>query len=109
MTVLGRDKITLHFHNRDTGAEFSRTVMGRVITEQVTGQVDPMNGRPVIVNQYRLFMPRTLEIEMGAASIGSVDFGAREGAGGLFAIPVTPIYDGRGRIRHYEGIVRSQR
>lgn len=107
--MLGRDKITLHLRNRETDAETTKVVMGRVITERFEGVTEePIKGRQLFgVNKYRLLMPRSLEYELGVSVVVSVDFGGRTQVGARFDAPVTPIYDGRGRIHHYEGIVKS--
>ncbi|OKH81172.1 hypothetical protein EB75_17795 [Mycobacterium sp. ST-F2] len=107
--MLGRDKITLHLRDRETEVETTKVVMGRVITERLEGQTEePLKGRPLFgINKYRLLLPRSLEYELGDSVVISVDFGGRTGLGARFEAPVTPIYDARGRIHHYEGIVKS--
>ncbi|WP_199255404.1 hypothetical protein [Mycolicibacterium mengxianglii] len=106
--MLGRDKITVHFRDRSTNAEFSRTVYGTVVTEQLDGKVvEPMPGRPVFANFYRVIVPRSVQTALAVASVTSIDFAGRETAYSRFENGLTPIYDGRGRVRHYEGVVRS--
>lgn len=104
--MLGRDKITLNLRNRETGTEFSRVVYGSVVTEQLNGEaVEPMTGRPVFANFYRVIVPRT--VDLSGADVRSIDFADRRGARSRFEVGLTPIYDARGRVRHYEGITRS--
>ena len=103
--MLGRDKITLNCRDRVTNAEFSRVVFGTVVTHQLEGQIEPMSGRPVFANFYRLILPRTLDLT--TTKIESVGFGTKTSSFGRFENNLTPIYDARGRIRHYEGVVKA--
>lgn len=106
--MLGRDKITIHFQNNGPGGRadettFSRTFMGRIITEDVDGKIEPFGGSLVFTRYFRLLLPRNLDLSGG--NIVNVDFGDREGA--RFEKAIVPIYDGHGRVHHYEGVVRS--
>ena len=99
--MIGRDKITVEFQR--AGVPETHEVYGRVVTEQVDGQLAPFGAQLVFVNFYRLIVPRTLDLT-GATRI-SVSFGARTNV--RLETPFVPIYDGRGRVRHYEATVRS--
>lgn len=99
--MIGRDRIVVNFR-RDGEAE-SQTVYGTVVTEQLDGKLEPFGNALVFQNFYRLIFPRTLDLSIG--SIVTVDFGTKLGA--RLASSIVPVYDARGRVHHYEGVVRS--
>ncbi|MCV7302639.1 hypothetical protein H7J93_23730 [Mycobacterium barrassiae] len=101
--MLGRDKITINFSEGRTGPRFSRTVYGTIVTEHLDGKLQPFSNVLVFLNYYRLILPRTLDLSGG--NIVTVDFGTKVGA--RFETPPVRVYDARGRVRHWEGVVRS--
>lgn len=106
--MIGRDKITVNFRvngdrGRVDGTEFSRVYYGVVITEQIDGKLEPFGSTLIFQNYYRLILPRSLDLS--GASIVSVDFGTKVGA--RLDKPFVRVYDARGRVRHWEAVVRS--
>ena len=99
--MIGRDRIVVNF--KQDGVPVTRTVYGIVVTEQVDGKLEPLGTSLVFQNFYRLIFPRRLDLR-GATGI-TVTFGTRTNV--RLESAITPIYDARGRVRHYEGIVRS--
>ncbi|MFS0898926.1 hypothetical protein [Mycolicibacterium litorale] len=101
--MIGRDRITINFRRKADNTEFSRSYYGTVVTERLDGKLEPFGGKLVFSNFYRLILPRTLNVS--DASIMTVSFGTREHA--RLDSAITPVYDARGGIRHYEAIVRA--
>lgn len=101
--MIGRDKITVNFARRSDSTTFSRTFYGVVITETLDAKLEPFGNTLIFQNYYRLILPRNLDLS--GASIVSVDFGTKVNA--RLETSVVPVYDGRGRVHHYEGVVRS--
>lgn len=99
--MIGRDKIVVAFQ-RD-GVPESHTMYGAVITDQLDGKLAPFGNSLVFQNYYRLIFPRSLNVT-GAQAI-TVSFGTRTNV--KLETPIVPVYDGRGRVHHYEGVVRS--
>lgn len=99
--MIGRDKIVVNV--RRDGVTESLTVYGTVVTEQVDGKLEALGNSLVFSNFYRLILPHTLDLS--GVSVVSVDFGTKVGA--RLETPLVRVYDGRGRVHHYEGVVRS--
>lgn len=100
--MIGRDRVVVRWKNAD-GDPVEKVLAGRVITEQQDGKLEPLGGRLHFVNFYRLLMPHSLDLS-GAREI-TVSFKNRTNV--KLETPIVPVYDGRGGIRHYEGVVRS--
>lgn len=99
--MIGRDKIVVDF-KRD-GVPESHTMYAAVVTDQLDGKLAPFGGSLVFQNYYRLIFPRTLDLT-GAEGI-TLSFRNRTCV--RLETPIVPVYDGRGRVHHYEGVVRS--
>ena len=100
--MLGRDPITFDFE-RD-GEPQSVTVYGTVLTEQLDGKLEPFGGSLLFKNYFRLILPRTFDI-MPARCI-TVSFADRTGE--QLEKPIVAVFDGRGRVHHFECVVRSR-
>lgn len=100
--MIGRDRIVVRWQNQD-GDPVEKIVYGIVVTDQLDGKLAPFGGSLVFQNYYRLIFPRTLILN-GARNI-TVSFRNRTNV--KLETPITPVYDGRGRVRHYEGVVKS--
>ncbi|MCH9729539.1 MAG: hypothetical protein K0U84_07665 [Actinomycetia bacterium] len=100
--MIGRDRIVVRWQNSD-GDPVEKVVYGVVVTDQLDGKLAPFGGSLVFSNYYRLIFPRTLNLS-GAQAI-TVSFRNRTDV--RLETPITPVFDGRGRVRHYEGVVRS--
>lgn len=98
--MLGRDKITVKFCPK-SGPAVTAVYYGVVVTEHNAGKLGPFGG----VTQTRLILPRTFEPPGGAACTTSFAFADRTNA--RLESPIVPIRDGRGRVRHYEGVIKS--
>lgn len=107
--ILGRDRITIYSRGEDDTEHVSRTFCGRVITESIDGELKPATNALIPRCYYRLLLPRTLLDAPEPGGLISVEFGTRDGTrkGARFEGPITPIYDGRGRVHHYEVVVRT--
>lgn len=101
--MLGRDKIELHF-SREDGSSFSRTYRGVVVTENLEPKLEPFGRGEVMGVVYRLILPRTLNLTEGTG-IAFVTFGPKSHV--RLLKPFVAIFDGRGRVRHYEAVVRA--
>lgn len=102
--MLGRDKITVGF--RRDGEDVELEVFGRAVVDAVDGKLAPFapsmfENKPS--NFYRLFLPRTLDLS-GATDI-RVSFDGRPSL--RIEVPIVPVYDGHGRIHHYEVVMRT--
>lgn len=98
--MLGRDKITVKFCPRN-GPAVTVVYYGVVVTEHNAGKLGPFGG----VTQTRLILPRHFDPPDAAVCNMSFAFGDRTNA--RLETSIVPIRDGRGRIRHYEGVIRS--
>lgn len=102
--MTGRDRIVVRWKNRD-GDPVEKVVYGIVVTEHLDGKLEPLATRLVFQNFYRLIMPRTLDLTGSGAGSITVSFHNRTNV--RLESAITPVYDGRGRVHHYEGVVRS--
>ena len=99
--MIGRDKINVRY-TRD-GVEHLATFHGVVVTEQVSGKAEDYHGRLMFMAVYRVLLPRSYG-KVANEKCLKVTLGQREVR---FETPFTAIYDARGRVHHYEAIVRS--
>ncbi|MGP4054406.1 hypothetical protein ACTWP6_06210 [Mycobacterium sp. 4D054] len=99
--MIGRDKITVNY-TRD-GQAHTETFHGVVVTETINGKAEDFGGRLIFMSVYRVLLPRSFAAVAKEKCL-AVSIGDRQMR---FETPFTPIYDGRGRVRHYEAIVRS--
>lgn len=100
--MIGRDRIVVRWKNPE-GDPVEKVLYGVVVTEQLDGKLEPFGSSLVFQNYYRLIFPRSLNLT-GASSI-TVSFRNRTNV--RLETPIVPVYDARGRVRHYEGVVRS--
>ncbi|RUP03033.1 MAG: hypothetical protein EKK34_22105 [Mycobacterium sp.] len=103
MAVRGRDRMVVRWKNAD-GDPVERVVHGVVVMDQLDGKLEPFASRLIFANYYRLILPRSLNLPERASAI-TVSFRDKTNARPESAI--TPVLDARGRIHHYEVIVKS--
>ena len=101
--MIARDRVVLRYKNGD-GDPVERIVRAVIVTDVIDpaplGPIAPFVGTVKLHNYFRVILPRTMP---GDAREITLSFRNRSA---VRPETVAPIYDGRGRIRHYEAIVR---
>lgn len=105
--MIGRDRIVLRWKITDGNmtVPVEKVVYGVVVTDEIDAKLDPVDpfaGRLKFRSFFRVILPRTLDLS--AASEITLSFRNRTAVRPETAI--APIYDARGRVHHYEAIVR---
>lgn len=105
--MIGRDRIVVRWTNVD-GDPVEKIVYGVVVNETMDGKLStfgppaPFGRSPV--NYYRLILPRTINFT-GSTKDTLVSF--RSYTEVRLETPIVRVLDGRGRVHHYEAVVRS--
>lgn len=104
--MIRRDRIVVRYKNEDDDP-VEKVVRGVVVTDEIDANlpaVEPFGGKLRFRSFFRVILPHTVG-NLSAARDLALSFGSYTGV--RPETGVAPIFDGRGRVHHYEAIIRS--
>lgn len=101
--MIARDRVVLRYKNAD-GDPVEKIVRGVIVTDVIDpaplGPIAPFIGTVKLHNYFRVILPRTLPADARELTLSFRNRSA------VRPETIAPILDARGRVRHYEAIVR---